>query len=116
VIKSFKGHTDTISNLIMNPKDDTFLTTSNDNTMRIWNLNSKNQGIKFDMQSVIISSMFRRRACLPSLLPALTLLGSYSQLLGPNNKRINRWSESASTEFKDVKLVLSLTGARTTIK
>jgi len=49
VIKCFKGHTDTISNLIMNPKDDTFLTTSNDNTMRIWNLNSKNQGKKSDM-------------------------------------------------------------------
>lgn len=28
---------------MINPKDDYFLTTSNDNTMRIWNLNSKNQ-------------------------------------------------------------------------
>jgi COMPASS component SWD2 len=40
----FKGHTDSITNLMINPKDDYFLTTSNDNTMRIWNLNSKNQG------------------------------------------------------------------------
>jgi len=43
----FKGHTDSITNLVLNPKNDTFLTTSNDNTMRIWNINSKNQGIFF---------------------------------------------------------------------
>lgn len=30
---------------MINPKDDYFLTTSNDNTMRIWNLGSKNQCI-----------------------------------------------------------------------
>jgi WD40 repeat protein len=40
----FKGHTDTITNLSINSKDDYFLTTSNDNTMRIWNLNAKHQG------------------------------------------------------------------------
>lgn len=39
----FKGHTDSITNLMINPKNDYFLTTSNDNTMRLWNLNSKNQ-------------------------------------------------------------------------
>lgn len=44
VIKMFKGHTDSIASLVLNPKDDYFLTTSSDNTMRIWNLNSKGQG------------------------------------------------------------------------
>jgi COMPASS component SWD2 len=44
VIKMFKGHTDSIASLILNPKDDYFLTTSSDNSMRIWNLNSKGQG------------------------------------------------------------------------
>jgi COMPASS component SWD2 len=44
VIKMFKGHTDSIASLILNPKDDYFLTTSSDNTMRIWNLNAKGQG------------------------------------------------------------------------
>jgi COMPASS component SWD2 len=44
IIKLFKGHSDTITNLVINPKDDYFLTTSNDNTLRIWNLNSKHQG------------------------------------------------------------------------
>jgi len=45
VIKMFKGHTDTITNLMINPINDLFLTTSNDNTLRIWDLNSKNQCI-----------------------------------------------------------------------
>jgi len=44
----FKGHTDTITNLVLNPIDDTFLTTSNDNTMRIWNINSSGQCILKD--------------------------------------------------------------------
>lgn len=61
VIKMFKGHTDAITNLMINPKDDYFLTTSNDNTMRIWNLNSKNQGNFGYMKSVSSSLMLRRR-------------------------------------------------------
>ncbi len=44
VIKMFKGHTDSITSLVLNPKDDYFLTTSSDNSMRIWNLNAKGQG------------------------------------------------------------------------
>ena len=40
----FKGHTDTIVNLMINYKDDIFLTTSNDNTLRLWNLNSDHHG------------------------------------------------------------------------
>jgi len=53
IIKMFKGHTDTykisllrISSLIICPKNDTFLTTSHDNTMRLWNLNTDTEGIK----------------------------------------------------------------------
>lgn len=47
VIKMFKGHTDTITNLVINPRNDTFITTSNDNTMRIWDLNSTGQGTRY---------------------------------------------------------------------
>jgi len=44
IIKMFKGHSDSIASLVLNPKDDYFLTTAADNTMRIWNLNAKGQG------------------------------------------------------------------------
>ena len=56
VIKMFKGHSDSITNLMISPKDDYFLTTSNDNTMRIWNLNSKAQGNHTDNQSATSNS------------------------------------------------------------
>lgn len=56
VIKMFKGHTDSITSLLLNPKDDYFLTTSSDNTMRIWNLNSKGQGNSSSTQTVSSSS------------------------------------------------------------
>ena len=91
VIKMFKGHSDAITNLMINSKDDYFLTTSNDNTMRIWNLNSKNQGSFVSMKSVSSSLMFRLKIYLPIPWQAL-ILPEWSLLWrGPNSKRKNRW-------------------------
>lgn len=45
-IRYFKGHTDTVTCLALNPSNDTFLSCSQDNTVRLWALNSPNtQGL-----------------------------------------------------------------------
>lgn len=90
VIKMFKGHTDSITNLMINPKDDYFLTTSNDNTMRIWNLNSKAQGNHHVIQSASSNSAWKLKACPPSLLPASIPLASPLRLHGRSNRRTNK--------------------------
>lgn len=89
VIKMFKGHTDSITNLMINPKDDSFLTTSNDNTMRIWNLNSKNQGTDNFMQNVTSSLMWKPKACPLILWPALTRQELLLELPGQSNRKIS---------------------------
>ncbi len=43
ILKQFKGHRDTISNLSICPKNDCFLTTSHDNSLRIWSINKQDQ-------------------------------------------------------------------------
>lgn len=66
VIYSFLGHTDLISDLTINPKDDTFLSVSQDKTSRLWDLNGyKCLGIFqesthscFDNTGDVISSVF----------------------------------------------------------
>jgi COMPASS component SWD2 len=70
IIKMFKGHTDTylyikfrITSLIMCPKDDSFLTTSSDNTMRLWNLNSTSQCNYYLIKNAISNSVWKNRAC-----------------------------------------------------
>lgn len=45
-IRYFKGHTDTVTCLALNPSNDTFVSCSQDNTVRLWALNSPNsQGL-----------------------------------------------------------------------
>ncbi|KAF2138902.1 uncharacterized protein K452DRAFT_290548 [Aplosporella prunicola CBS 121167] len=45
-IRYFKGHTDTVTCLAVNPSNDTFISCSADNTVRLWALNSPNvQGL-----------------------------------------------------------------------
>ena len=41
ILYSFLGHSDLISDISINPKDDTFLSTSYDKTTRLWDLNNK---------------------------------------------------------------------------
>ena len=41
VIFSFLGHADLVNDIIINPKNDTFLTTSEDKTSRLWDLKQK---------------------------------------------------------------------------
>ncbi|KKY23506.1 putative wd repeat protein [Diplodia seriata] len=41
-IRYFKGHTDTVTCLALNPSNDTFVSCSQDNTVRLWSLNSPN--------------------------------------------------------------------------
>ncbi|EGD83563.1 hypothetical protein PTSG_04168 [Salpingoeca rosetta] len=53
-LRYFKGHTDRVTNIDMNPTTDAFLTTSDDCTMRLWDLRSDHcQGcLKTDKPSV----------------------------------------------------------------
>jgi COMPASS component SWD2 len=44
VIKAFEGHKDTITGLMMCPSDDKFISTSQDNTIRLWDLSSNSKG------------------------------------------------------------------------
>ncbi|KAF2011294.1 WD repeat-containing protein 82 [Aaosphaeria arxii CBS 175.79] len=45
-IRYFRGHEDTVTSIALCPSDDTFISCSKDNTVRIWNLGSNNcQGI-----------------------------------------------------------------------
>jgi len=46
IIKIFKGHTEEITNLEMNPDNDFFLTTSKDNTCRLWDLGAMHSSAK----------------------------------------------------------------------
>mmetsp|Transcript_23412 Transcript_23412/g.51989 ORF Transcript_23412/g.51989 Transcript_23412/m.51989 type:complete len:275 (-) Transcript_23412:1003-1827(-) len=39
-LRYFKGHTDAVTSLAMNPIDDTFITASEDKTVRLWSLSS----------------------------------------------------------------------------
>jgi COMPASS component SWD2 len=41
-IRYFKGHTDTVTSISLCPSNDTFLSCSRDNTVRLWNLSSPN--------------------------------------------------------------------------
>ncbi|KAH7139174.1 WD repeat-containing protein-like protein [Dendryphion nanum] len=41
-IRYFRGHTDTVTSIALCPSDDTFISCSKDNTVRIWNLASNN--------------------------------------------------------------------------
>ena len=41
-IRYFKAHTDTVTSIALSPSDDTFLSCSKDNTVRLWNLMSQN--------------------------------------------------------------------------
>lgn len=47
IIKLFRGHTDQITNLQISPRDDSFLTSSRDQSVRLWDLNS-NHNCKFE--------------------------------------------------------------------
>ena len=42
ILYSFLGHSDLITDLSMNPFNDLFISTSNDKTSRLWDLNKKN--------------------------------------------------------------------------
>jgi COMPASS component SWD2 len=41
-IRYFRGHTDTVTSIAMSPSNDEFLSCSQDNTVRMWSLNSPN--------------------------------------------------------------------------
>ncbi|KRX07764.1 WD40-repeat-containing domain [Pseudocohnilembus persalinus] len=53
IIKQFTGHTDSIVSLEINPVNDQFLTTSKDQSLRLWNLESKTPSCesKLDLSS-----------------------------------------------------------------
>ena len=63
ILFSFKGHSNLIIDLSMNPNNDLFLSTSNDGTSRLWNLHTKqcicifqdSQCASFDNSGVIAS-------------------------------------------------------------
>eukprot|EP00592_Proboscia_alata_P014491 CAMPEP_0194392832 /NCGR_PEP_ID=MMETSP0174-20130528/122959_1 /TAXON_ID=216777 /ORGANISM="Proboscia alata, Strain PI-D3" /LENGTH=380 /DNA_ID=CAMNT_0039188445 /DNA_START=45 /DNA_END=1184 /DNA_ORIENTATION=- len=49
ILRTFRGHTGEISNLSMNPVDDTFLSSSADGTVRLWNLQQPGCLAKLEM-------------------------------------------------------------------
>lgn len=116
VIKMFKGHTDSITSLVLNPKDDYFLTTSSDNSMRIWNLNSKGQGTSLLMQIASSSSMYRPSPCQLTQWLVLTQRVWHLPWLGHSSRRRSRWCVSVSTGWRGVRRVLSHSGVRITTR
>jgi COMPASS component SWD2 len=91
VIKVFKGHNDTITNLVINPRDDTFITTSNDNTMRIWNLNSNAQGKNRLIKTANSSSTLSQRACRLTQWQISTPREWLSESPGRFSRRTSKW-------------------------
>ena len=49
ILRKFRGHTDVVNNISMNPSDDTFLTSSRDRTVRLWSLSQASPIGKMDL-------------------------------------------------------------------
>ena len=78
VIKIFKGHTDQICNLQISPKDDTFLTSARDQSVRLWDLNSMHHCKAAMTQHPCPCWTCTNTALVRILLPATTLRASSS--------------------------------------
>ncbi|KAF2723697.1 WD repeat-containing protein-like protein [Polychaeton citri CBS 116435] len=50
-IKYFRGHTDRVTSLVLNPGNDTFISAGLDNTVRLWDLRSTNQSGQLTFES-----------------------------------------------------------------
>lgn len=51
ILRKFRGHTDTITDLSMCPSEDMFLTASNDRTVRLWDVQNAGCLAKMDLPS-----------------------------------------------------------------
>jgi WD40 repeat protein len=109
VIFSFLGHSDLITDITMNPVDDTFLTTSRDKTSRLWDLSKRNCLCIFqdsnyatfdDSGKVIASVTSENDKSSDKIINYINLYASDSVLKGPFKVfKI----ENATSEIKQLK-------------
>eukprot|EP00534_Pseudo-nitzschia_fraudulenta_P008629 CAMPEP_0201146206 /NCGR_PEP_ID=MMETSP0851-20130426/7893_1 /ASSEMBLY_ACC=CAM_ASM_000631 /TAXON_ID=183588 /ORGANISM="Pseudo-nitzschia fraudulenta, Strain WWA7" /LENGTH=362 /DNA_ID=CAMNT_0047421669 /DNA_START=23 /DNA_END=1111 /DNA_ORIENTATION=- len=79
MLRKFRGHSSSISEISMCPTEDLFLTSSKDNTVRLWNLEQAGCLAKMDLPATSVSSAGNPRAVFDSTGMVFAVMAEMAQ-------------------------------------